>query len=653
MRSKKHHKKNDCHECSRHHDHDRECDHECDHDRRVEVADYVVVGLGTGGTPLVRHLVDAGFSVYAIEDGFDTRNDPLVENPAPLVLAPFPQYHLFYPADVGLLQPNPFVTTTYQMGRMWGGSSGHNFMTHVRSTPCLYNEWATISCDEGWRYENIRPIIMGAETFTPKPPNERVNTAERGVCGPVFITEQTEQPAPGEPFVAALARAGVPFSPDYNDPTRGVFVVGVDQSYHTPTVPKQRSWVAPSYLGEDIVERLPNGDGVGLCGRDLFIASNARADRLIFADELDAKLDRLREGDIDVDAFANRDKHHDEFRSRDHGGDGDPELTVVGVRYVLIDGTEVDVLARVKVILAAGAVEDPAILQRSGIGPCDVLERLGVEPRFINENVGRGGQNHIGIVGFYPANPGQAPLYLEAFNEGVGSRCNGCRQFQTIYYANYPTPFAAFFPPESVLAFGANLRPAHDVEVDAQSLDPREPPFIRFNYLRDADDQAAMIELAKIIGRVSIQYRGALPTSPPPEVFPNDAEFGPFGGLGSDATLLEWARTNAIQYTHISGTARMGCTPCDGVVDGNLDVFGVDGLGMVSNSVVPQIADGNTSWTALVTGVAKARIEGADVPEGNEKCCPTHHHAGCSKCDKKSTTCGHSKSRKRGGTHRH
>lgn len=601
------------------------CDRDAD---RTEHADYVVVGLGTAGAPLVRYLANAGYSVHVIECGGDTRNDPLVRSPEVAILDSSPQYHSYYPASRGQLAPNgPLVPTLYNMGCMWGGSSGHNYTTAVYGTPGLYDEWAELACDRSWRFRDLRPIMIGAETYTPL--NGYLNAEARGVCGPLSTTQRNEQLAPTDPFVQATSAVGAPFSLDYNDPTRGVFVTGAEQAYNTLN-PRERSWTATAYLGEDVVRRLPNGDGEGLCDLDIFIASSSTAIRVLFDDEVGRF--PLAATEVRLDP-----PHEHELRRRsiEFGGGGDPSLTARGVRYVRADGTVIDAIAHVKVILAAGAVEDPAILQRSGIGPCDVLDRLGVEPRVVNDNVGRGGQNHFGVVGFFPALPGQAPAVVETFFRGEESTDDGRREFQIIWIVNDPSiVFSSFFPPNSVIGFAALLRPARNVEVDAQSCDPADRPFIRFNYLEEERDRRQLVELAKIIGRTSIHYRGELPTNPPATVFPNDAEFGPYGGVGSNETLYEWARTNGLELTHISGTARMGCSACDGVVDGNLDVFGVDNLGVVSNSVVPQILDGNTAWSALITGIEKARIEGVDVPEGNACEDECHHTSSdCHSCD--------------------
>lgn len=602
----------------------------------VEYADYVVVGAGTGGAPLIRQLAEAGYSVYAIEAGANRNADPNVLNPGLFFLDQFPQYHIYYQRDPGLLS-GPAIAAQYYNGLMWGGSHGHNYMQMVRGTPCLYDEWAEIAGDDEWRYEKLRPIMIGAETFTPR--TGEINPDERGTCGPIFVTETTTSLGAADPFIQAVA---VPFSNDYNDWTRGVFVVGPDQRYYTPTTPPERSWTGKSYLGEDVVEVLPDGDGEGRGGLDLHIASNSVAMRILFDDEV-GRTASFGPPRHDPDA-------HDKLRrSTESGGRGDPSLTARGVRFVRADGTVHDALARVKVILASGSIEDPALLQRSGIGPCELLKTLGVKARVINENVGRNGQNHVGIVGFFPAKPGQAAGVLQSFHAGPNSEQDGCREYQFIWVVNDPSiAFSALFPPQSVIGVGLLLRPARNVEVDAVSDDPADRAVIRGNYLVDPEDQQRQIELAKILGRTSIRYSGALPVSPPAAVFPNDAEFGPYGGLGTDATLFQWAQTNGIESIHISGTARMSSSDCDGVVDGNLDVYGVDNLGIVSNTVVNSIEDGNTAWSSIVTGLEKARIEGATVAENNAACRHEHKTRGCRSCDDH-----HRGGQRSGGGHSH
>ena len=600
-------------------DHDHR-PHAGDHDalapegapRRI-VVDYVVVGAGTAGAPLAKLLSDdPNVSVFVIEGGSNTQKDPVILDPngGPTSVELnrlTSRYHWLYGADPALAAASvPALgidNNIYTMGRMWGGSSGHNFLLNVRGTPGLYNEWGQV--DPQWSYDSLLPAMKYLETYTPLATGV-FNPAERGSDGPLFVTQVPAAGfaaggggiAPTSGIIVAFTSVGVVYSPDYNDPSRGVYVAGDYQNYVVPPPNLQRSWAASAFLNEGIVTTDANGDGIGVGNRDLFVDSDGVALRLLFADDLT---------DEDRQAIAA------EFgfprltggigcgrcRSGKCGACLDREATtVVGVRY-LADGVQTDVLARTKVISCLGSVADPAFLQQSGIGPADVLEPLDIPVRVDNANVGRKGQNHYGPLVILPANPADGQFSFTAFLPSTDSAgAEGPRGFQALVSVNLP-----FLPFPAAIVTAALLRPARLSEVDTERRDPTAPPYITFNLYKTEEDKAEIVAFLRTIRDVSIAYTGQEPISPDPSVY-----------AGGDEALLAYAQANTIVFNHLCGTCRMAESAADGVVDGDLDVFGVDGLGVASNSIAPSIADGNTAWSAYIIGLTKAKIEGAPVP---------------------------------------
>lgn len=566
--------------------------------RDIRVVDFAIVGAGTAGCPLAKFLSDdPNVSVHVGEGGSDTRTDPNVLDTSggggALFTPPFftsPKYHWLFGANVAPLGLNPGAPPFYLEGRMWGGSSGHNFSLTVRGTPALYGEWATV--DPQWSYEALLPAMRALETYTALASGV-VNPAERGTDGPLFVT-QLPSASPSDPFFDALGAAGVPFSPDYNDPTQGVYVAGVNQLYVTPTT-QERSWAASAFLPPSVVTTNEDGDGVGVGDRDLFIDSDAVAITLLFED------------DFTEEELTAIDREHGLTRLTRNGSCSrsckrtcpcrNAALNVLGVRYVVEDHF-VDVLARRKVIACLGGVADPALLQFSGIGPADVLEPLGIPVRLDQPNVGRQMQNHYGPLAILPIRPDSTGFQIQAFfPDDSGSGPDGPRGYQGI--------FAGFNDPASggaVQAILADLRPARvgRVEIVRKGL---SEPFITFNFYQDADDVADALRMLRLVRDISLAYTGEPPLAPDPSVY-----------AGGDAALLAYAIANTTIFNHNSGTCRMAATAADGVVDGDLDVHGVRGLGIASNSVAPSIEDGNTAWTAYVIGMTKAKIEGARVP---------------------------------------
>ena len=580
------------------------------------VFDYVIVGAGTAGAPLAKLLSDDfGVSVFIVEGGPDLRRDPAVLRSINPVAENIPSYK--FTADIARALPNPITgaSTEFSEGRLWGGSSGHNFLQAVRGTPCLYDRWACISGNDNWCYENALSAMVYLEHYTSV--CDGVNTLERGTSGPLFITQLGPPvvPAcvnPDSPLSWALAANGSLYSGDYNDPTRGVFVFGEIQQFVRPEPPFNRSWAASAFLGFDVVDE--NGEGVD--GRQLTIESNAEAIRVLFDDDLDertfmnvAGLPRARHrknvrhhrGHHPGEQFTRASKPGCEVR-------GNAPVTARGVRYHDASGNTVDVFARKKVILSAGTVGTPVILARSGIGPREELERLGVPIRVVNDNVGTNLQNHYGPATVIPASPG-SEVFITAFFAGQCSTNEGCREIQLIML---PGEIAPGVPAVTILA--ANLVPEPSGVIRPScSLNPRDI-VIDFNFYEEAKDIALTVRILKLIGNISIESSGRLPFFPPPETYPA-SEYAQHGGqASSDQALIEFALANTIVFNHNSGSARMSRTAECGVVDGNLDVHCVEHLGIADNSVVPIINDGNTAYTAYVVGLLKAKIEGAPVP---------------------------------------
>lgn len=545
----------------------------------LPIYDYVIVGAGTAGAPLAKLLSDDPcVSVKVLEASIDRRADPLVtsSNPFPLQFAP--QYHWHTPIDTAPIQPSPFVSPDYLEGFLWGGSSGHNFLLAVRGTPCIYDEWAKIDCR--WSYTSMLPAMKYLEKYTPLITGV-FNPAERGGSGPLFVTQGgpgVSSLAPYPELIAALASQGAPYSPDYNDPKYGVNVTGEFQNFVRPD-DFTRSWAATAFLGPDVVTIQPDGNGTGVGNRQLEVEARAFAVRILFEDEF----------------FCDKKRKHRRKKN---------ELKAIGIEYTK-DGQTHRVLARKQVVLSAGAVHSPALLMRSGIGPQDNLCDIGVEPRLINEEVGTG-QTHYGPIAFIPTNPNNVftARMTSFFQENAEPNCRG---YQSIIDG---TALVG-----AILFFGFDLIPNRCLKIIATSAtDPNGVRVDQNPYEINDDDRANAVSFLKRVARISLAYTGQMPIAPPAALYPI-TEFGDNGGLASDdSQLFAYALEAGIYTNHISGTARMSECKEDGVVDGELNVHGIENLSVVDTSIMPEIVDGNTALAAFYIGLTKAKMEGACVP---------------------------------------
>ena len=567
---------------------------------RTEVADYVIVGLGTAGAPLARYLSEKS-SVIVLEAGENRSDDPNVLEGAPLgadlEADPLYTFHRSAdPSDVVTIE-EVFVDT---QGRMWGGSSAHNSLIAVRSSPDAYNAWAAASDNPVWSYDNLLPIMKFMETYTPR--GTALNEEQRGTDGPLFITQDV--PLPDNFYADMAAATNAPLTPDINDPSLPNGDVGTAtlQWFSTPPLENTlRSWSISAFLPDDIVD----ADGYGRCGRQLRILSRATVAEII-----------LEDGRNECGCHVTR---------------------AVGVRYYLNDRPEqvLVVRARKKVILCAGTIANPPILQRSGIGPREVLESLDLPVVLANDHVGRNMQQHYGPVGLIaedPLNPpGFEPFFSDNFidmsslpgapftvanSPGQIRPNDGVRKMQTF---TVPQPF---FIPRAILnaleidtevpnisisgTLLADVTRTGTVEI--VSIDPLTPPRIVLNLYKTQEEIDRAIGAYKIFANIAEEY-GTTMLFPPAAQYP-----APYGAAPDDSLLQQYVEDNTNIQHHNTGTCRMATSAAEGVVDGNLDVFGVEGLSCCDNSVIPEITRGNTAYPAYLIGLVKAKLEGADTP---------------------------------------
>ena len=293
-------------------------------------------------------------------------------------------------------------------------------------------------------------------------------------------------------------------------------------------------------------------------------------------------------------------------------------FSVAGVPYLA--------RARAEIILAAGAIGSPAILQRSGIGGAEVLKQAGVTRICDSPGVGANLQDHLQIrcayrVGNIPTLNerarsliGKARIGLEyMFNRsgpmamapsqlGMFTRSNPRFATPNLQYHVQPLSLAAFggaldpFP--AFTASVCNLRPLSRGEVQITSVDPSAAPLIRPNYLADPADMDVAIAAVKIT-RAIISQPALAPYSP--------EEFRPGPHAATDEEIAAAVGQISTTIFHPVGTAAMGS-----VVDTELRVMGVGKLRVVDASIMPTITSGNTNApTMMIAEKAAAMIRQA------------------------------------------
>ncbi|HEX5386846.1 MAG TPA: GMC family oxidoreductase N-terminal domain-containing protein [Gemmatimonadales bacterium] len=277
----------------------------------------------------------------------------------------------------------------------------------------------------------------------------------------------------------------------------------------------------------------------------------------------------------------------------------------VGVEYRR-DGAPASARAAREVIVCAGAIGSPRLLQLSGIGPADELRALDVHVTVNLPGVGKNLHDHplVGAINYEtkgtlppPRNNGaESTLWWKSDQRMI------CPDIQPVIIEfPFATPeLAGRLPSPNCYAIAPSLvRPAARGSVTITSPDPTIPPAIDMNYLgRDADVQALLfaIDLCREIGAT-----GAFAEFRKREVMP-----GPLGR----AEMADFLRQSVTTYFHPAGSCKMGIDETC-VVDPELRVYGTQGLRVADASIMPTVTTGNTNAPSVMIGEkAAAMISG-------------------------------------------
>ena len=474
-------------------------------------------------------------------------------------------------------EPEPYLDNRRlhcPRGKVLGGSSSINGMVYVRGHPCDFEEWEEHGA-QGWAYRDCLPYFKRMESW------KGGADEYRGDSGPLAVCNGNEMKLNPlyQAFIEAGRQAGYPVTKDYN---------GYQQEGFGPmhmTVKNGVRWSTANAYLKPVLKR-PN----------LTVASRALIHRV------------LLEG-----------------------------TTAVGVEYQH-KGEMVKVRAEREVILSAGSIGSPMLLQLSGIGPAAVLEAAGVKPIHDLPGVGENLQDHLEVYFQYRCtqpitlnsklglfNKGLIGARWILFKNGLGAtnhfescafiRSKAGQKWPDIQYHFLPAAMrydgrAAFEGHGFQVHVGPN-KPKSRGWVRIRSADPRDKPKILFNYLQHEDDRSdwrACLRLTReIISQPAFDdYRG-------PEIQPGDS-------INSDAELDAWVRANTESAYHPSCTCKIGADNDPmAVLDSACRVRGIANLRVVDSSIFPTITNGNLNApTIMVAEKAADIIKGLDpLPPSN------------------------------------
>ncbi|OLF54565.1 GMC family oxidoreductase [Pseudomonas chlororaphis] len=453
-------------------------------------------------------------------------------------------------------------------GKVQGGSGSINAMIYVRGQAHDFDDWAA-GGNDGWSFKEVLPYFRKLESHPVG------DTEYHGASGPISITPMKGQTHPiCDVFLKGCEELGYPLSEDFNGPRfEGAGV------YDVNTRNGQRCSSSFAHLHPALGR--PN----------LTVEHHALVDRVLF----------------------------DDLQQRATG----ISVTQHGVTRTFT--------ARKEVILCAGAVDTPKILQLSGVADRELLAKHRIPLVRHLPAVGRNLQDHLCVSYYYKANIptlndqlsslfGQLKLGLQYLLTRKGALAMSVNQaggffrgdaeqahpnlqlyFNPLSYqipksnkaSLKPEPYSGF-----LLCFNP-CRPTSRGHIEIASKNPRDAALIDPNYLSTQKDIDEVLQGSRLMRQ--IMQAPALKGITVDEVLPGPA-------VESDAQMLEYFRENSGSIYHLCGSCAMGGDVETSVVDKRLKVHGIDGLRIVDASIFPNVTSGNTHAAVLMVAEKGAEL---------------------------------------------
>jgi len=520
------------------------------------MADYVIVGAGSGGSALAYRLIEAGKRVVIIEHGGSDMG-PFIQMPAALS----------YPMNMGIYdwgfktEPEPHLegrVLATPRGKVIGGSSSINGMVFVRGHAKDYDHWAETGAT-GWAYADVLPYFKRMEHWHGG--HDGGDAAWRGHSGPLHVTRGPRANPLFAAFIEAGRQAGYPVTPDYNGAQQEGFG-GMEA-----TIWKGRRWsAANAYLRPALKS-----------GRLQILRAFAR--RVV--------IDAGRATGVEIERG------------------GKIEVISAGSEVVLAASS----LNTPKLLMLSG-IGPAAHLAEHGVAV--VADRPGV-----GANLQDHLEIYMQFAASQPVTLfkywnlwGKALIGAQWLFTGKGlgasNQFEACAFIRSAAGIDYPDiqyhflPIAVRYDGKAAAGghgFQAHVGPMRSKSRGAVTLrsgDPKDAPVIRFNYMSHQDDWAEFRKCVRLTREIFAQ--------PAMAAFVKH-EIQPGAAVETDAEIDAFIREHAESAFHPCGTARMGRADDPmAVVDPECRVIGVAGLRVADSSVFPRVTNGNLNAPSIMVG---------------------------------------------------
>ena len=512
--------------------------------------DYIIVGAGTAGCVLANRLSqDPSKRVLLLEAG-KKDNYFWIDIPVGyLYTIGNPRTDWCFETEVETGLNGRSIS--YARGKVLGGCSSINAMIYMRGQQYDYDHWAELG-NRGWAWQDVLPVFRRSESY------QHGADDFHGANGELRVEERRVNWEILDAWRDAAEECGIPKIDEFN---RGD---NFGNAYFQMNQRNGKRWSAVRAFLDPVKAR-----------SNLTILTEATVRKICFDDNA-------------------------------------IKPTATGV--VIRQGSHEQLFeANSEVILAAGAIASPQLLQLSGIGVSETLYKHGIQPLIELPGVGENLQDHLQIRTIYSVDNtvtlnqrartpwGMALMGLEYFLRKTGPLTMPPSQLGAFAKtdSNQPTANIEWHVQQlSLDKFGsplhrynaitpsvANVRPTSRGQVTLRDQDPSSAPLIQPNYLSTEEDRAVAVAGLKFTREI-MAAPALRPFSP--------QELKPGAHLTRDEELAHAAGDLGTTIFHPVGTCKMGKDPM-AVVDDHLRVHGVKGLRVVDASIMPTITSGNTN----------------------------------------------------------
>ena len=545
----------------------------------TETFDTIIVGAGTAGCLLANRLsADPSRRVLLLEAG-GMDNYHWIHIPVGyLYCIDNPRTDWRYRTE-----PSPGLngrSLLYPRGKTLGGCSSINGMIYMRGQARDYDHWAALTGDEAWNWEHCLPDFKAHESHYQLDAGAKADAVMakfHGSAGEWRVEKQRLRWDVLDAFLQAAQQAGIPLTDDFNrGDNHGVGYFDVNQK-------SGWRWNAAKAFLRPTAMRRPN----------FSLWTDAQVGRLVFERGTDGAL-RCSGAEVV------------------RGGRGGHKLAVA---------------ARREVILCAGAIGSPQILQLSGVGPAGLLQQLGVPVVHDLPGVGANLQDHLQIRAVYKVQGARTlntlanslvgkaaialeyavsrsgPMSMAPSQLGAFTRSDPSMPHPNIEFHVQPLSLDAFGQPlhtfPAITASVCNLNPTSRGSVRIKSARFEDAPAIAPNYLSTQEDRKVAADSLRVTRNIVAQ---------PSFARYQPQEFKPGAQYQGDDELAQLAGDIASTIFHPVGTTKMGRADDPmAVVDPQLRVRGIQGLRVVDAGVMPTITSGNTNAPTLMLAEKAAR----------------------------------------------